>query len=209
MADGREIAIYRFEDRHGRADFYDEKGRSIRKALLRTPMDGVRISSGFGMRRHPVLGYSKMHKGIDFAAPTGTPIYAAGDGVVEKGGRYSSYGNYVRIRHNNNIKTAYAHLSRYGSNIRPGTRVKQGQVIGYVGTTGRSTGPHLHYEIMLNGAHVNPQSVKLPTMVTLDSGDMKKFKEMVRRLEGEFKNRTSGLRYASANADDNDDLIVR
>lgn len=201
-ADDRELTIYRFQTGDGRADYFDKKGNSIRKALLRTPMDGARITSGFGMRHHPILGYSKMHKGIDFGASTGTPIYAAGDATVEMAGRFGAYGNYVRLKHNGTLKTAYAHLSRYGANIRPGARVRQGQVIGYVGSTGRSTGPHLHYEILLNGAQVNPHSVKLPTMVVLEGADLKKFKEQVARLEREFKDRMNGMRYASVSSDD-------
>lgn len=197
-ADGRELSIYRFETRDGRIDYFDQKGNSIRKALLRTPMDGARLTSGFGMRRHPILGYSKMHKGVDFGATTGTPIYAAGDAVVEKAGRFGAYGNYVRLRHTSKLQTAYAHLSRYGPGIRPGVRVRQGQVIGYVGSTGRSTGPHLHYEIMVNGQHVNPQSVKLPTMVTLEGPDLKKFRAQVETLDRQFKDRVQGVRYAAA-----------
>jgi murein DD-endopeptidase MepM/ murein hydrolase activator NlpD len=198
-ASGRELSIYRFETKDGRVDYFDPKGHSIRKALLRTPMDGARLTSGFGMRRHPILGYSKMHKGVDFGAPTGTPIYAAGDGVVEKAGRFGAYGHYVRLRHNNRIQTAYAHLSRYGQGIRPGVRVRQGQIIGYVGSTGRSTGPHLHYEILVNGTQVNPQGVKMPTMVVLEGADKKKFSAMVEQIDREFREKTNGIRYASAN----------
>jgi murein DD-endopeptidase MepM/ murein hydrolase activator NlpD len=197
FADDRELSIYRFESQDGRVDYYDDKGHSIRKALLRTPMDGARLSSGYGMRKHPILGYSKMHKGVDFAAATGTPVYAAGDGVIEKSGRFGAYGNYVRLRHNAKLQTAYAHLSRFGKGISPGTRVRQGQVIGYVGTTGRSTGPHLHYEILVGGDHVNPSSVKLPTMVMLDGADRKKFKALVDRLNREFREKTNGIRYAA------------
>lgn len=187
QADGRDVAIYRFENNDGRVDYFDREGKSIRKALLRTPMDSIRITSGFGMRRHPLLGYSKMHKGVDFGAPTGTPVYAAGDAVVEKAGRFGAYGNYIRLRHTNIMKTAYAHLSRYGEGIRPGARVRQGQVIGYVGTTGRSTGPHLHYEVILRGEQANPQSVKLPTMVVLEGSERKKFKELVHRVDANMK----------------------
>jgi murein DD-endopeptidase MepM/ murein hydrolase activator NlpD len=209
IADGRELSIYRYKTRDGNVDYFDRQGRSIRKALLRTPMDGARISSGFGMRRHPVLGYSKMHKGVDFAAPTGTPIYAAGDGIIEKAGRFSSYGNYVRIKHTGTMKTAYAHMANYGPGIRPGVRVRQGQVIGYVGTTGRSTGPHLHYELLVKDQQVNPQSVKMPTMVALDGTDAKKFKDMVRRLDNDFKSKTSGMRFASASSESTSALMVR
>jgi murein DD-endopeptidase MepM/ murein hydrolase activator NlpD len=126
-----------------RPDWYDAEGKSARRFLMKTPINGARLSSGFGMRRHPILGYSRMHRGTDFAAPTGTPILAAGDGTIERAGPFSSFGNYVRIRHANGYETAYAHLSRFARGMRAGARVRQGQIIGYVGTTGRSTGPHL------------------------------------------------------------------
>ncbi|MFA5119745.1 M23 family metallopeptidase [Zavarzinia sp.] len=155
------IPIYRYAPADdGIPDFFDPKGESVRKALLRTPIDGARISSGFGLRRHPVLGYTKMHKGIDFAAPTGTPILAAGDGVIGLIGRRGSYGNYIQLRHDGKYATAYAHLSRFAKGLKPGSRVRQGQTIGYVGTTGRSTGPHLHYEILVDGSQVNPKGVR-------------------------------------------------
>ncbi len=153
---GRRLALTRFVGTEGRAEFFDDKGRSARKTLMRTPIDGARLTSGFGRRRHPVLGYSKVHRGIDFAAPVGTPIYAAGDGVVEKAGWFGTYGRYVRIRHNASYKTAYAHLSRIAKGIRPGVRVQQGAVIGKLGASGRVTGPHLHYEVLVGGKHVNP-----------------------------------------------------
>ncbi len=174
---GKPIGIYRFTPKSGFTDYFTADGRSVRKSLLRTPIDGARISSGYGMRRHPILGYSKMHRGVDFAAPTGTPIYAAGHGTVEKAARFGSYGKYVRIRHNGSYKTAYAHLSRYGRGIKSGARVKQGQVIGYVGSTGRSTGPHLHYEVISNGKQVNPRSIKLPAGERLKGADLRAFQE--------------------------------
>jgi murein DD-endopeptidase MepM/ murein hydrolase activator NlpD len=144
-----------------RPDWYDVEGKSARRFLMKTPINGARLSSGYGMRRHPILGYSRMHRGTDFAAPTGTPILAAGDGAVVRAGPFSSYGNYVRIRHANGYETAYAHMSRFARGIRAGSRVRQGQVIGYVGTTGRSTGPHLHYEVSLRGSQVNPMSLRV------------------------------------------------
>lgn len=144
-----------------RPDWYDVDGKSARRFLMKTPINGARLASGFGMRRHPILGYSRMHRGTDFAAPTGTPILAAGDGVVERAGPFSSFGNYIRIRHANGYETAYAHLSRFARGMRAGTRVNQGQVIGYVGTTGRSTGPHLHYEVLRRGQQVNPMSLRV------------------------------------------------
>lgn len=144
-----------------RADWYDAEGKSARRFLMKTPINGARLSSGFGMRRHPILGYSRMHRGTDFAAPTGTPILAAGDGTVVRAGPYGSYGNYVRVRHANGYETAYAHLSRFARGVRAGTRVRQGQVIGYVGTTGRSTGPHLHYEVLQRGRQMNPMTLRV------------------------------------------------
>ena len=187
MTLGRQIMrFYRFETTDGQVDYYDEKGHSARKALLRTPIDGARMSSRFGMRRHPILGYNKMHRGIDFAAPTGTPIYGAGNGIVEKAYRYGAYGKYVRIRHNDTYKTAYAHLSRYGKNIRSGRRVKQGQIIGYVGTTGRSTGAHLHYEVLKNGIRVSPRSIKLPTGRKLTGVELVKFSKRLQELEQQY-----------------------
>lgn len=159
MVKGEPLKIYRFDSK-GSAQYFNEEGKSIKRGFLRTPVDGARISSGFGKRRHPVLGYTKMHKGIDFAAPTGTPIYAAGDGTIDYLGRYGSFGKFVRLNHGNGYQTAYAHMSRFGKGKSKGGRVKQGDVIGYVGTTGRSTGPHLHYEILKNGRQINPLSVK-------------------------------------------------
>jgi murein DD-endopeptidase MepM/ murein hydrolase activator NlpD len=130
---------------------------------MRTPVSGARISSSFGMRKHPILGYTRLHSGVDFAAGYGTPIKAAGNGVIDKAGRFGSYGKYVRIRHANGFGTAYAHMSRFASGIKAGKRIRQGQVIGYVGSTGRSTGPHLHYEVMVKGKQVNPMTVRMPT----------------------------------------------
>ena len=183
---GIALPLYRYEDADGIIDFYNGAGHSVRKALLRTPVDGARLSSGFGMRRHPIALYSRMHQGIDFAAPTGTPIKAAGDGVIESAGRNGGYGNYIRIRHNSEHKTAYAHMSRFASGIRVGTRVRQGQTIGYVGSTGASTGPHLHYEVMVNNAHVNPMTLKLPTGRRLEGPDLAVFTETRLRVDGEW-----------------------
>jgi murein DD-endopeptidase MepM/ murein hydrolase activator NlpD len=184
---GVAMPLYTFKDSSGAVGFYDAKGKSAKKALMRTPIDGARISSGYGMRRHPVLGYSKMHKGVDFAAPKGTPIYASGDGVIEKMGPFSSYGNYIRLRHSGGMSTAYAHLSRFKSGLRAGARVKQGQVIGYVGSTGRSTGPHLHYEVMMNGKQVNPGSIKSQPGVQLAGKNLSTFKATVDKLHNDFQ----------------------
>lgn len=180
---GRSLEAYRFEHENGSVEFYDGTGRSLRKFLLRTPVDGARISSRFGMRRHPVLGYSKMHKGTDFAAPTGTPIYAAGSGRIERASRFGAYGKYIRIRHSGEYSTAYAHLSRYAKGIRRGARVTQGQVIGYVGSTGRSTGPHLHYEVLRHGAQINSQKLKHPPLTQLAGDDLQRFRTEMARID--------------------------
>ncbi len=147
----------------GVGEYFDENGKSTKKALMKTPLDVAVITSSYGTRRHPVLGYKRKHKGVDFRAPTGTPIFAAGHGTIERASRYGAYGNYVRIRHSNGYKTAYAHLSRYGRGIKSGKRVKQGQIIGYSGATGRVTAAHLHYEVLYDGKHVNPMTLKMPT----------------------------------------------
>ncbi len=173
---GKPVRFYRHETAEGVGDFFNENGVSIRKSLMRTPIDGARLSSGFGMRKHPILGYNKMHRGTDFAAPPGTPIYAAGDGVVEMAKWNGGYGKYVRIRHNSTYKTAYAHMKRFARGVTKGSRVEQGQVIGYVGTTGRSTGPHLHYEVLLNGQQVDPRRVKMPTGQILKGEELVAFR---------------------------------
>lgn len=172
----KEKGYYRFVAADGTAEYFDRSGESAKRLLMKTPIDGARLSSGFGSRRHPILGYKKEHKGVDFAAPTGTPIKAAGDGVVERAGPYSSFGNYVRIKHNSGYKTAYAHLSRFAKGMKAGRRVRQGEVIGYVGTTGRSTGPHLHYEVHYRDKPVNPQNLKVATGIELFGADLKRFK---------------------------------
>ena len=175
---GSPFKLYSFKHSDGFVDFYNEKGEGVRKALLRTPINGARLTSGFGMRQHPILGYSKMHQGIDFGAPTGTPVFAAGDGVIEKREVFGGYGNYVRVRHSSGYATAYAHLSRFGQNIQVGKRVRQEQIIGYVGTTGRSTGPHLHYEILRDNRQVNPMKVKFPSSLKLEGTTLARFKEI-------------------------------
>lgn len=178
----REIAVYRFEARDGSVEYYGADGKSVRKNLLRTPIDGARISSRYGMRRHPILGYNAMHRGVDFAAPTGTPIYAAGDGTVAFVGRRGGYGNYIRLRHGSEYATAYGHLSRYQKGLHVGASVKQGQIIGYVGSTGRSTGPHLHYEVLRHGTQVNPASVKNLPGRNLRGEELATFKRHVAHL---------------------------
>ena len=154
---GKTSEYWLFEDSKGRENFYDAKGKTAKRKLRATPVNGARLSSSFGRRKHPILGYRKMHTGVDFAAPRGTPILAAGSGTVERANRYGGYGNYIRIRHSDGYKTAYAHLKNFARGIKSGAYVKQDQVIGYVGTTGRSTGPHLHYEVHLNGKKINPR----------------------------------------------------
>ncbi|MEC8100375.1 MAG: M23 family metallopeptidase [Pseudomonadota bacterium] len=173
--DKNEMEMFKFKTSDGENKYYNQFGESIRKTLMKTPIDGARLSSGFGKRIHPILGYSKMHKGVDFAAKQGTPIYAAGDGIIERANTNGGYGKYIRIRHNSEYKTAYAHLYKFARKIKKGVFVKQGQTIGYVGSTGRSTGPHLHYEILLNNKHVNPQKLKLPDGKKLNKDEMKDF----------------------------------
>lgn len=190
---GREMPFYLYTSPSGDTDYFDHKGQSAKKSLMKTPIDGARLSSGFGMRRHPILGYSKMHKGIDFAAPTGTPIYAAGDGTIEVIGTQGGYGKYIRIRHRKDLQTAYAHLNGYRAGLTRGSRVKQGQIIGYVGTTGRSTGPHLHYEILVNGQHVNPASLKLPTGKMLEGRDLERFRGVVIEKNRQFDQLLNGM----------------
>ncbi len=183
---GRNLPIYRYETTDGEVDFFNPDGESVRKTLMVTPIDGARLTSGYGKRRHPILGYSRMHQGLDFAAPTGTPIMAAGDGVVEYAGRKGNYGNYIRIRHPNEYHTVYAHLSRFGSGMSRGARVKQGETIGYVGSTGMSTGPHLHYEVHHRGSHVNPSTVDTPPGRTLEGEELQRFKAAREDLETLF-----------------------
>lgn len=180
---GARKAVYRHAMLDGQADYFNDKGESVRKALLRTPIDGAKLSSGFGRRTHPILGYTAMHRGVDFAAPAGTPIYAAGDGTVAHAEFKGAYGKYVQIRHNGQYATAYAHMSRFGKTITAGKRVRQGDVIGYVGTTGRSTGPHLHYEILVGGAQTNPLKVKMPVGPKLDGKDLVRFQQTKKDLE--------------------------
>ena len=155
-------AFYYFND-NGEEGHFDINGKSVKKALMKTPINGARLSSPYGMRKHPIDGYNKMHRGTDFAAPEGTPIMASGDGIVTKASWCGGGGNCVKIRHNSSYSTVYAHMSKFAANIKKGKRVKQGQTIGYVGSTGKSTGPHLHYEVIHNGKRINSQTLKLPS----------------------------------------------
>jgi murein DD-endopeptidase MepM/ murein hydrolase activator NlpD len=173
---GRTIALYRYQPNgEDTADFFDSNGQSAKSMLMKTPVDGARISSGFGMRFHPVLGYTRMHKGIDFAVPTGTPVMAAGAGVIKQAQWENGFGNFVLLNHNNGYATAYGHLSRFARGIRPGAHVRQGQVIAYSGATGIATGPHLHYEIRINGVQVNPAGVKVARGRILSGGELRDF----------------------------------
>ena len=171
---GQDNGLYYF-DKEGSEGHYDKNGKSVKKALMKTPINGARLSSPFGMRKHPIDGYNKMHRGTDFAAPTGTPIMASGDGVVKKAGWCGGGGNCVKIRHNSIYQTVYAHMSKFARGIKAGVRVKQGQTIGYVGSTGKSTGPHLHYEVIVNGKKINSQKLKLPSGKILKGKERKLF----------------------------------
>ncbi|MDC0326724.1 peptidoglycan DD-metalloendopeptidase family protein [Candidatus Pelagibacter sp.] len=159
---GQDNSLYYF-DKKGNEGHYDKSGKSVQKALMKTPINGARLSSSFGMRKHPIDGFNKMHRGTDFAAPKGTPIMASGNGIVKKAGWCGGGGNCVKIKHNSTYETVYAHMSKFARGIKIGVRVKQGQTIGYVGSTGKSTGPHLHYEVIINGKKVNSQTLKLPS----------------------------------------------
>ena len=178
----RSLELFRYEPDDEPADYLDAQGASVRKELMRTPISGARLSSGFGPRRHPILGYTKKHLGLDFAAPTGTPVFAAGDGTITRVGRAGNYGKYIRIRHKGIYNTGYAHLNGYANGMKRGKRVRQGQVIGYVGSTGMSTGPHLHYEVMRGEKRINPMTLKLPTGRKLAGGELAVFQEQVQKI---------------------------
>jgi len=179
---GKTKTLFRFTTKDGVTDYFDENGVSATKSLLRTPVSGARLTSGFGMRRHPLLGYSKMHTGVDFGVPSGTPIKAAGAGVVEAAGRQGAYGIAVKLKHTGKYETLYAHMSRLATGIRAGVKVNQGQTIGYVGSTGRSTGPHLHYEVRANDRPVNPTRVKLAGARKLSGKELANFKALKTRV---------------------------
>ena len=173
----QDLKLYRHEYQKNKIDYFDENGKSMRKTLMKTPINGARLSSSFGKRKHPILGFTKMHTGTDFAAPTGTPILASGDGLVVRAQWCGGGGNCVKIKHNRVYQTVYAHMSKFGRGIKKGARVKQGQIIGYVGSTGLSTGPHLHYEVIENGRKINSQKLKLPSGKIL-KGDQRKIFEV-------------------------------
>ena len=172
---GQEINLYNFKYKNEPEEYYDIKGKSITKSLMKTPINGARLSSSFGMRKHPILGYNKMHRGTDFAAPSGTPIMASGSGTVTRARWCGGGGNCVKIRHNSSYETIYAHMKSFAKGIKEGRKVKQGQIIGYVGSTGLSTGPHLHYEVIVNGKKVNSQKLKLPSGKILKGQERNEF----------------------------------
>ena len=179
---GQDNSLYYF-DNEGNEGHYDKNGKSVKKALMKTPINGARLSSPFGMRKHPIDGFNKMHRGTDFAAPIGTPIMASGDGIIKKAGWCGGGGNCVKIKHNSTYQTVYAHMSKFARGIKPGVRVKQGQTIGYVGSTGKSTGPHLHYEVIVNGKKVNSQKLKLPSGKILKGKQRKEFETKKIKLD--------------------------
>ena len=172
---GEEINLYSFKYKNNDLEYYDIKGKSITKSLMKTPINGARLSSSFGMRKHPILGYNKMHRGTDFAAPSGTPIMASGSGTITRARWCGGGGNCVKIKHNSTYETIYAHMKSFAKGIKEGRKVKQGQIIGYVGSTGLSTGPHLHYEVIVNGKKVNSQKLKLPSGKILKGNERKEF----------------------------------
>ncbi|CAN5848771.1 peptidoglycan DD-metalloendopeptidase family protein [soil metagenome] len=202
------IRFYRFVMPGGGVEYLDDAGKNIKGFLLRTPVDGARMTSTFGMRRHPILGYNRMHQGIDFGAGMGTPVLAAGDGVVVEARRWGGYGNWLRIRHANGWETGYGHLSRYAKGLKPGMHVSQGQLVAYVGSTGASTGPHLHYETWLKGARVNPVGVKVPTGTVLAGAQLAAFRaqkahidHLVDQGESADAGKDDGARQKLASAD--------
>ena len=177
--------LYKFEDNND-IEYFNGEGKSATKALMKTPINGARLSSAYGMRKHPILGYNKKHMGVDFAAPTGTPIMAAGTGHIEYVGTNGGAGKYIRIKHLNGYKTSYSHLSSYASNMQKNVRGKQGQNIGYVGSTGLSTGPHLHYEVIFNGEKINPMKMKLPSGKKLKGTSLNNFLTEKDRINNEI-----------------------
>ena len=186
ILDDESYELYRFQSEGDEfVEYFNSDGKSATKALMKTPINGARLSSGFGMRKHPILGYNKKHQGVDFAAPTGTPIMAAGTGHIEFVGNNGGAGKYIRIKHLNGYKTSYSHLSKYASGIQKNIKVRQGQVIGYVGNTGLSTGPHLHYEVIFNGKRINPMKMKLPSGKQLKDKNLEIFLAEKNRINAE------------------------
>ena len=181
-----ELEYFYYKTDGGFYDYFNSEGKNVKKSILKTPIDGARLSSNFGMRKHPILGYNKLHKGVDFAAKSGTPVYAGGNGVIEFIGNNGGYGKYIRIRHNNQYKTAYAHLSNFKKGSYKGMRVNQGDIIGYVGSTGNSTGPHLHYEIIYQSKQINPMTMKLPSGKILKAEELTRFIKVSKNIYANF-----------------------
>ncbi|RUW59781.1 M23 family metallopeptidase, partial [Mesorhizobium sp. M2A.F.Ca.ET.067.02.1.1] len=199
---GQTRNFYRFQMQDGSTDYFDENGSSAKQFLLRNPLPNGRFTSGFGARRHPILGYVRMHTGTDWAAPIGSPIIAAGNGVVEKAGWAGGYGKQIIIRHANGYETSYNHQSAFAKGIEPGLHVRQGQVIGYLGQTGLSTGPHLHYELIVNGTKVDSMRVRLPVGKVLKGDDLVAFKKERERIDDLLKQEDgNSLKVASAKTD--------
>src|SRR6056300_671607 len=194
---GQDNSLYYF-DKENVEGHYDKNGKSVQKALMKTPINGARLSSSFGMRKHPIDGFNKMHRGTDFAAPTGTPIMASGNGIIQKAAWCGGGGNCVKIRHNSTYETVYAHMSKFARGIKKGIRVKQGQTIGYVGSTGKSTGPHLHYEVIVNGKKVNSQKLKLPSGKVLKGKNRKLFETNKIKLDVLKSEKIIGLNLISS-----------
>ena len=180
------LEYFQFKTDDGFFDYFNQQGKNVKKSILKTPIDGARLSSNFGMRKHPILGYSKMHKGVDFAAPKGTPVYAGGNGIIEYANYNGGYGKYIRIRHNNAYKTVYAHLLGFQKGVSKGKRVNQGDIIGYVGSTGNSTGPHLHYEILFQNKQINPMKMKLPSGKILSGSELERFKDEAKAIYAKY-----------------------
>ena len=178
----KDLEYFLFKTDDGLKDYFNKEGKNVKKSLLKTPIDGAQLSSSYGMRKHPILGYNKLHKGVDFAAAKGTPVFAGGNGVIDYVGNNGGYGKYIRIRHNNEYKTAYAHLSSFKKGIFKGKRINQGEIIGYVGSTGNSTGNHLHYEIIFQNKQINPMKMKLPSGKTLKGNELDKFRKNLKNI---------------------------
>ena len=195
---GDPLKFYAFHHDDGTWDFYTDKGEGVRKALLRTPVNGAVLTSGFGLRFHPILGYSRMHRGVDFGVPNGTPIMAAGDGIIEKRGPNGEYGNYIKIRHNADYSTAYAHMSKFAGEFNVGSHVRQGQIIGFSVHTGLATGPHLHFEVMHSGAQVNPVNVKFPSSEKLTGAQLSRFRATQGEIDRRFAELGSANKFAQA-----------
>jgi murein DD-endopeptidase MepM/ murein hydrolase activator NlpD len=187
---GQDNSLYYF-DKEDVIGHYDRNGKSVQKALMKTPINGARLSSSFGLRKHPIDGFTKMHRGTDFAAPKGTPIMASGNGIIKKVGWCGGGGNCIKIRHNSTYETVYAHMSKFARGMKTGVRVKQGQTIGFVGSTGLSTGPHLHYEVWFNNKKINPMTMRLPSGIELNDSQLKEFKKVKKRIDLEINIETN------------------